>query len=429
MSVTTDGSPPPKAGSAEAKAAYDRRWRRLLDTVALKRTDRMPVVLYATFWLAKYGGVSHKSLMYDYESTKAICERAVLEFDPDFTNNLVLFTAMGPMMEAMGLKTLQWPGHGVAEDMPYQYLEYEYMKAADYPEFLHDPTNYYLKKFLPQVAEVFEGFVHLPPFPTMSGLRVMSTIRAFANPALKASLTRLMAAADEVERFGGHCAAFARRAAELGYPLMTNTLAGNPFDAVADYWRGAIGGLTDMRRHPEQLLAAMDKVAPYMLAQIVGAAKAANHPVIMITTHWPGDTFMSQKQFETFWWAPFKKQLLGFIEAGLIPMVLWEHECDKRLETIADVPAGKCIYWFERTDNLIRAHEIMGDRVALRGGVMASTMVTGKPADVDAEVKHVVDKVWNKGGHLILDCGIGIPDETPIDNVRAMFRAARQYAG
>ena len=121
--------------------------------------------------------------------------------------------------------------------------------------------------------------------------------------------------------------------------------------------------------------------------------------------------------------------MMAFIDAGLIPMVLWEHDCTRRMETIADVPAGKCIYWFERTENILRAHEIMGDKVALRGGIDASTMVTGRPEDVDSAVKSIVEKVWAKGGKLMLDCGIGIPDETPVENVRAMFGAARKYAG
>jgi uroporphyrinogen-III decarboxylase len=30
---------------------------------------------------------------------------------------------------------------------------------------------------------------------------------------------------------------------------------------------------------------------------------------------------------------------------------------------------------------------------------------------------------------MILDGAFGIPDETPVDNVRAMFKAARKYAG
>ncbi len=50
-------------------------------------------------------------------------------------------------------------------------------------------------------------------------------------------------------------------------------------------------------------------------------------------------------------------------------------------------------------------------------------------ADVDAAVRHLVDNVFNKGGKLILDCAFGIPDETPVENVRAMFTAARKYGG
>jgi uroporphyrinogen-III decarboxylase len=120
--------------------------------------------------------------------------------------------------------------------------------------------------------------------------------------------------------------------------------------------------------------------------------------------------------------------MLGMIDAGLIPMPLWEADCTKRLEVIKDVPAGKCIYWFERTD-MVKAFEVLGDVVALRGNLSPSMMTTGTPDQVDAAVKHLVDNVWKPGGKLILDCAFGLPDETPIANVRAMFDAARNYAG
>ncbi len=88
------------------------------------------------------------------------------------------------------------------------------------------------------------------------------------------------------------------------------------------------------------------------------------------------------------------------------------------------------MYLLVRTHrNILKAHEIMGNSIALRGGIEASTMVTGTPEDVDLAVKSVVDRIWAKGGHLMLDCGIGIPDEAPVENVRAMFNAARKYAG
>ncbi|OFZ99232.1 MAG: hypothetical protein A3H35_19450 [Betaproteobacteria bacterium RIFCSPLOWO2_02_FULL_62_17] len=411
-----------------AKAQYDARWQRIMDCVALKQPDRMPTIFYATFWLAKYGGITYKELMYDYEKSLEISKKAVLEFEPDAASNLVARTAMGRSMEAIGLKTLKWPGHGVGEHQPYQYIDREYMKSEEYEEFLFDPSDYCLRKFLPQVAEAFEGFAHLPALPTLSGLRAIN-IRAFAKPEVRASLLQLMAAAEEVEQMAGYGAKFANDICALGYPLITDTFAGNPYDTIADYWRGGISTMKDLFRHKEKLMASVDKVGGYMRDQMIATAKASGNPIVMITTHWHADAFMSPKQFEMFYWPPFKKQLMAFIDAGLIPMVLWEHDCTKRMETIADVPAGKCIYWFERTENIPKAQKIMGDTVAFRGGVEASTMVTGKPEDVDLAVKSIVEKVWAKGGNLMLDCGIGIPDETPVENVRAMFDAARKYAG
>jgi uroporphyrinogen-III decarboxylase len=78
---------------------------------------------------------------------------------------------------------------------------------------------------------------------------------------------------------------------------------------------------------------------------------------------------------------------------------------------------------------MVKAFEVLGDVVALRGNLSPSMMTTGQPHEVDAAVKHLVDHVWNKGGSLILDTAFGIPDETPVENVRAMFKAARKYAG
>jgi uroporphyrinogen-III decarboxylase len=186
--------------------------------------------------------------------------------------------------------------------------------------------------------------------------------------------------------------------------------------------------MKDLYRHRDKLLELLDKASVFLLRQTVAMAKASGHPIVMIPIHWAPDAFMSQKQFETFWWPPFRKMMLGMIDAGLVPMPLWEADCTKRLEVIRDVPPGTCIYWFERTD-MVRAFDVLGDVVALRGNLSPSLMTTGTPDAVDAAVRHLVDKVWAKGGNLMLDCAFGIPDETPIDNVRAMFAAARRYAG
>lgn len=421
-------APVPALEPAEAKARHDQRLQRILDCVALKQPERMPVAFYATFWLAKYGGISCKQLMYDYEKHREISERAVLEFDPDATAPLVMISGMGRALEALGFKQLQWPGHGVRDDQPFQYLDREYMTADEYDDFIFDPTGFYLQKYLPRVAQAFEGFDQLPVFPGLHYFRLVNGIRPFAKPAVRESFEKIVRAAEESERFFQHHLAFTERMASLGYPLMNGVNAVSPYDFIADYFRGATGMMKDLYRKKDKLLELLDKAAVFLTRQTIATAQASGHPIVMIPIHWAPDAFMSPKQFETFWWPPFRKMMLGLIDAGLIPMPLWEADCTKRLETIADVPAGKCIYWFERTD-LVTAHRVLGDKVALRGNLGASLMTTGQPQEVDAAVKHLVDKVWKAGGNLILDCAFGIPDETPVENVRAMFAAARRYAG
>lgn len=414
--------------ATDNSAQYDQRWQRVLDCIALKQPDRMPVVLYATFWLAKYGDITYKQLMYDYDKTKELAERAVLEFDPDIYSPMVLGTASGRSLEAIGFKQLQWPGNGVGDNQPFQYLDREYMTADEYDEFIFDPTGFYLQKYLPRVATAFEGIEQLPYFPGLHYFRLVAGIRPFAKPEVRKALENLIAAAEEVERFGGHHVEFTQRMAAHGYPCTNGTTSISPYDFIADYFRGARGMMTDLFRCKDKLLELLDKASGFLLRQTITAAQMSGNPIVFIPIHWAPDAFMSQKQFEKFYWPSFRKLMLGMIDAGLVPMPLWEADCTKRLETIADIPPGKCIYWFERTD-MVKANEVLGDVVALRGNLSPSMMTTGTPDDVDAAVKNLVDNVWKKGGNLMLDCAFGVPDETPVANVRAMFDAARKYAG
>ncbi len=414
--------------TAEAKAAYDTRWKRVMDCVELRQPDRMPVAMLATFWLAKYGNISHRQLMYDYEKTAEIATRAVLEFEPDIHAPFILAIATGNALEAMDFKQLQWPGHGVGEDHPYQYLDREYMKADEYDEFLFDPTGFYLQKYLPRVAGCFEGIDELPMWPGLHYFRLVGAMRAFAKPSVKAAFEKLVKAGEEAERLANHHAAFTAKMAALGHPGSYVSTAVSPYDYIADYFRGARGMMTDLFRNKDKLLQLLDKARQFLTKMTINASRASGNPVVFIPIHWAPDAFMSDKQFREFWWPPFRQMLVDLIEAGVIPMPLWEADCTKRLEIIKDIPPGKCIYWFERTD-MVKAFEVLGDVVALRGNLSPSMMTTGTPQEVDAAVKHLVDNVWNKGGKLILDCAFGIPDETPIENVRAMFGAARKYAG
>lgn len=418
----------PHVGTAEAAAAYDARWRRYMDCVALRQPDRMPVVLHPRFWLGLYDGMSCRDVMYDYARTMAAAERAILELEPDLCSPVVSRLILGPTLEAIDFRQVQWPGHGVGDDQPFQYLDREYMAADEYDEFLLDPTGFYLHRYLPRAAGVFKGLDELRPLPGLHYFSLARAVHSFARPGVRDALRRLMDAAEAIEDMATRHHEFVARMKSLGFPVEYGASAAAPYDLVADYFRGATATMKDMYRRPDKLHAMMDKAVTFLLRQAVADAQASANPVVFIPIHWAADQFMSQAQFETFWWPPFRRVLVGLVDAGLIPLVLWEAACTKRLETIRDIPPASCIYWFERTD-MVQAFEVLGDVVALRGNLSASLLTIGSPDDVDREVRRLVDHVFAKGGRLILDGAFGIPDETPVANVRAMFAAARKYAG
>jgi uroporphyrinogen-III decarboxylase len=413
--------------AADAAARHAERLQRVMDAVELRRPDRVPVGLHTMLWYAKYGGRTIRDVMYDYDLAAELGRRAIAEFEPDLFAPPHQFTALGRVLEAARFKQLQWPGHGVGDNQPYQYLDREYMKAEEYDEYLFDPTGFYLSKYMPRVLGVAEGLEGLPALPGFFYMRLVMGMRVFAQPRVVAAFQAMQQAGEEAERLVRRQIAFTREMESEGYVLGHGAVGIAPFDLVGDYMRGARGIMTDMFRRPEKLLAALDKAIPFILRQTIATCQASSSRIVFIPTHWAADNFMSPDKFRTFWWPSFRKVLLGLIEAGLIPMPMWEADCTKRLETIADIPRGKAIYWFERTD-LATAKAVLGEIVCLRGNVPPSLMNTGSPAEVDACCRALIENVGRDGG-LILDGAFGIPDEAPVENVRAMFAAARKYSG
>ena len=419
------GAPP--AAPPPRNPLYQARWQRVMDCVNLKQPDRMPTALFMMFWPAKYGGISFREQMYNQDKLCEITIELTRDLDPDLCSPSPLITGFGSLLDATGYRQIEWPGHGVADNRPFQYLDREYMTADEYDDFLFDPTGFYYAKYLPRVAEAFEGSEGIASIAGASYFDVIYNSAAFADPRLQASMTRLAGAGREAGKLFACTGRLMGQLAAMGYPAGIGGFAMGPYDNLADYFRGATAMMKDLYRRPDKVLEALDKMKVLTLRRLAMQKPMMGSPIVFIPVHWAPDAFMSQKQFERFWWPSFRELLLGVIDLGLIPMPLWEADCTKRLETIRDVPPGKCIYWFERTD-MVKAHEVLGDVVALRGGMHPSVMTMGTPDDVDAAVKHLVDKVWNKGGKLILDTAFGIPDETPVENARAMYRAARKYA-
>jgi len=148
-----------------------------------------------------------------------------------------------------------------------------------------------------------------------------------------------------------------------------------------------------------------------------------------IPLHRGADGFMSNEQFEEFYWPSLTKLMEGMIKRDIIPMPFFEGRYSDRLEFLAEFAKthkAKAVYWFHDTD-IIKVKEMMGDNVCIRGNVPASLLVGGPPSAVEEYVKKSIEGCMEGGGYLV-DGGVsGIPNEARHENVQAMTDAVHKY--
>lgn len=405
---------------------YQEREKRFLDAIALKKPDRVPIAGKFGFFSAKYSGMTLEEVMYDPEKLWKAHWKTMTEFEPDMDRNPFGLTFIGPILETLDFKQLKWPGHGVAANISYQFVEDEYMKADEYEAFLADPTDFIIRRHWPRIFGALKSFAKLPPLRDIItySMGVPSGFAIFNSPEIATALETLKKAGEKSAQILHYSKLFTEKAKEAGFPLQFGGFTQAPFDTLGDYFRGTKGAMLDMYRRPEMVVKACEKLLPIMLEMAVGATKASGNPRVFIPIHKGLDGFMSIAQFNKFFWPTLRELMVALINAGLTPCPFWEGDCTSRLEIIKDIPAGKACYAFEATD-MFKAKDILGDTVCIEGNVPISLLATGTPEDVKTCCKKLIDTV-GKGGGYIMDSSVGLEDARP-ENVKAMFEFTKEY--
>jgi uroporphyrinogen-III decarboxylase len=417
-------SPEIKFVSREAEKLYKERVTRFIKAIRLEEPDRVPVLLPSGFYPAYYAGYTLKDVMYDADKLKKAYFKFIAEFEMDsFTGpGLVL---PGRVLEMTDHRLHKWPGHGLPDNMSlYQYVEQEYMKADEYDAFLENPTDFWWRYFLPRTVGAFEPFRKLLPFSGMMGIPV-GYYAAVGRPDVAAAFQTLIEAGKESAAWMAVLMELNLAGLARGIPsLRVGGMAGAPFDMIADMLRGTQGMVMDMYRQPEKLHEAMAKIAPMSIRAAVAGADASGCPVCFMPLHKGDESFMSPKQFETFYWPTFKKVLLGMIDEGMVPFPFAEGRYGARLEVIADMPRSSVLWSFEDID-MARAKRVLGKTACIAGNVPASLMHTGTPAAVKEHCRRLIEACAPGGGYILTGAA-GMNEGDP-DILRAYMEAAKEY--
>jgi uroporphyrinogen-III decarboxylase len=417
-------SPPDvKFSSPKAEKAYRERVTRIISALQLKEPDRVPVFLPASVFPAYYAGINLHTAMYDYDKLRRAWTKFFHDFDMDtYTGPATVIP--GKVYDLLDYKLYSWPSHGLSPDSElYQCVEGEYMMADEYDALLKDPSDFYLRVYMPRVFGAFESFKKLRPFTDIVELPT-GYFAPYTKPDVRASLQVLLDVGKELSKWMEAVAECNRLALESGVPSMAGGGARAPFDRLGDTMRGTKGIIMDMYRQPDKLLEALEVIATLTIDEAISSVNATGGIMVFFPLHKGADGFMSDKQFETFYWPTLKKCILALINEGITPSLFAEGSYTTRLEIVKDLPKGWVMWRFDRTD-MARAKKVLGDTACITGNVPASLLHTGTPQDVKEYCRKLIE-VCGKGGGYILAGGAGVGKVNP-DNLRAMTEAAKEY--
>ena len=406
------------------KELYKQRQKRVLDAIELRTPDRVPITASFYFFPARYYGCSFKDMMYSPDTLQDVYLRVTREFEPDLAQSPFGVMLPGPLLDLLDYKQMQWPGGMLPADVPFQFVEGEYMRAEEYDHFLSDPMDFIIRKYWPRISGSLQGLANLHPlgnFTTQMGTNVFGL---FSPPEMQAILDTIKKAGRQLKRFGTYSKRFEKMLKKEGFYSQTGGMADAPFDLLGDFLRGTKGMMLDMYRRPDTILKACEKILPMEIEKGVQSTKRAGGKLCFIALHKGLDGFMSEEQFKKFYWPTLRDLAIGLIDEGLIPYMFWEGNCTSRLALIKDIPAGQAIYRFEATD-MMKAKDILGDRVCIRGNVPISLLATGTQEEVRSYCKKLIDHA-GRGGGLIMDAAAHVTEAKP-ENLRAMFDFTREY--
>lgn len=249
----------------------------------------------------------------------------------------------------------------------------------------------------------------------------------FYDPEVQAAMNLLAKIGEQDAKQAAATADITNKLAAMGYPTMMSGISEAPYDILGDYFRGTMGIFEDLT--DPDMAEYIDQACDMFAEQQIKALQYFRYvdmPVkrVFFPLHKAMDGFMSEKQFERFYWKPLKKIMMALIDMGVTPFIYTEGPYDSRIDMLTDVPKGKVLYHFEKCD-MKRAKEKLSGIACISGNLSVSLMEFGKKEEVENQVKYLLETCAPGGGY-IFDFNGSLENCKP-ENLDAMFETFEKY--
>ena len=205
--------------SPEAEATYKKAIERFKDVALLEKIpDRVPVLALGTFVETSLHGVTPYEAMYDVDKMIDAHVKFLQDYRPDY-GGMAPLIGWGKVFEILGYKQYRWPGYNLPKDSVYQYVEGEYMMADEYDALIDDPTDFWLRTYMPRAFGALEPLKMISPFTDMWEM-VLVTVQMipFGIPPVQGALKALIDAGNEAMAWIEKVGAFDMKQKAMGFP-------------------------------------------------------------------------------------------------------------------------------------------------------------------------------------------------------------------
>ena len=402
---------------------YDLRLERVNKAIALEEPDRVPVCPFFASYMQRSEGSSYRDLFYDYEAAGEAALRFYAKH-PQCDVTMYPGSTSGISNEIAGSTMIDWPGRPgtmVSDYSSHQVIEHEYLLEDEYPELLRDFTGFMIRKYIPRAYSNITGTKGLELVPTV----VLSTslLAPFTSPEFLGAIETMKRIAEEDRKCAEVSARYTNKLHEMGFPSMYTNVSEAPYDILGDYFRGTMGIFEDLMEREDEIDAVCDMFADMQIERL---KVTKNFPVrrVNFPLHKGMDGFMSEEQYERFYWKPLRKIVMALIDMDITPCLYGEGPYDSRLHFFTDLPKGKVLVHLEKVD-MKEAKRILGDTCCIIGNLSVSRMEFGTKEQIINMTKHLLDTCAPGGGY-IFDFDGSLENARP-ENVDAMFETLDKY--
>ncbi|MDR2957499.1 MAG: hypothetical protein LBU61_04875 [Coriobacteriales bacterium] len=368
------------------------------DAIRWRKPDRVPHISNFALWPILDYGVPLSQACRDWDLMERVMRRFIETYKFDSPGFLVgLLGNPRKMNDTIG------QGYNVIDDAAGTVLidDMDLLRAEDYDALITDFPSLMWSTLLPR------------KYPRWSEVKIAD---------MKLAIDEFVRYQSYMERIKKACVE------EYGLPLIASQYNLTGFELLFNIFRGMKGLAYDMRRIPDKLLEAVEKLdfANGALDKLFDDSLANEASAFGFNTVILGHNMLSLTQWECYEWPYLKHVIDRAVAADSTVYIFAEGVISRFYEYFTDVPKGHLAIQLEQDDVFDFRKNL--PNVAVSGGMTTRLLGSGTAKQCRDYAKHLIDELGTDGGFILCQDKMMsyIRDASP-ENLKAVCDFAADY--